>query len=1011
VAEPHGPSILDEAMTDQEQVIAGIGQKVQELSSGAMQLMMMQAYGAAGRSQQLEQAASGAHQDNLEQIRAQRERDVPLMRRVWDDRWWTRATPQEIRRVWQTANGWAANGDPMAMRAQERMREQFRDRYGLELPTTPVSSRRMAELLAGNTAGQENRGHTVRYDIRDKEASAGASASHGEFTLDSGAPLRLRRDQLLSEDRGGEVQEHAAELAEIEHQLGNVQRRLDEMAAGLRGEDHLLRDQARIVRADLTPEWWKTATPEEVAGLWRQVDGWLDGQIKADFQAELQGRIRERYGVGVRPGDSFAKVSGDIHGSLAAQNGKQALRFRVEDPQHRAYSDGVGYVPTDLSTRKLQELARQSLEDFAGIKAAHEHGLRVQVFDLQGTLLAADGPRQQQLIESARQEFADAMERGRAAWNASREAAIIGGARADNLRQVDIQRVWDHNWWNRVDAGEIGRAWETAATLARGGDAMAALARDQIRFQLLTRYGIEMPESERQVTYEIHREGWRGALRERVDAGRLTLDVGDTRPLSVVAADRLADYQRLNEGRYVIVASDQNDPAHANQTELTSSQAAERRRGYYEKLQVNLREEQAALKNRLDELVAQDPQVAPAQGRHGGMSPELHARHVAEVDQQLADVRLRLDKVEALFTLGDPALVDRAPNLRAAMTEEWWRSAKPEQVSAVWAEAGAMPDSVARSRFVAEIKGEIQQRYGVGVWDGASVGEVSGDIHRALAAQNGKQALRYHIQSAEGFGAVELGIAYVPRDLGLEEFAQRRLAAAVGGDLDAARRRGLTIQVSDAGWHPGHGWSTEYNADGRRIGGLRDGGPEPGRHQIGGEVGADLSAVSSWDIALKMGEHGGAALGTVAMQLATTDLSKVDAKGIGKLLDSLGEGLQDLPRGSEAQKLRNLARELTGRKLKGLPENLRKDLVRKSADRVRRKSRVPRPKSRAKGNAAGRPGRTGSGVNTAADVSSAAMPRPVSQVRRASGVPSAPRANPAPAGAKRPNPPGFQIGG
>jgi hypothetical protein len=191
MSENPGGGFLDASTDPREDVVADIGRKAGEISSMGYQLMTMQAYGSAGRSQQLESMAKDGRQDTMERILALRERDEPVMRQAWDDGWWDRAGSGEIGRVWETTCGWAANGDPLAMRTEAWMREQFRDRYGLELPATPVSGRLAGEALAGGDAGPPSPpGRTVTYVIRDKR-NAGENVKHGIFSLDHDDHRRL----------------------------------------------------------------------------------------------------------------------------------------------------------------------------------------------------------------------------------------------------------------------------------------------------------------------------------------------------------------------------------------------------------------------------------------------------------------------------------------------------------------------------------------------------------------------------------------------------------------------------------------------------------------------------------------------------------------------------------------------------------------------------------------------------------------------------------------------------
>jgi hypothetical protein len=67
-------------------------------------------------------------------LRARQEAARPVMRLAFHDGWWRHASAKQIRDVWQVTAGWAANGDPFAAVAIDRMREELRRRHGASLP-------------------------------------------------------------------------------------------------------------------------------------------------------------------------------------------------------------------------------------------------------------------------------------------------------------------------------------------------------------------------------------------------------------------------------------------------------------------------------------------------------------------------------------------------------------------------------------------------------------------------------------------------------------------------------------------------------------------------------------------------------------------------------------------------------------------------------------------------------------------------------------------------------------
>ncbi|MBB2925543.1 hypothetical protein [Cellulomonas cellasea] len=70
---------------------------------------------------------------------------------VGRDEWWARAKPEEVARVWEVANTWS-RFDPDAARALETIREQVRDRYGINSATPGTSAQQPAQAVDADRA-------------------------------------------------------------------------------------------------------------------------------------------------------------------------------------------------------------------------------------------------------------------------------------------------------------------------------------------------------------------------------------------------------------------------------------------------------------------------------------------------------------------------------------------------------------------------------------------------------------------------------------------------------------------------------------------------------------------------------------------------------------------------------------------------------------------------------------------------------------------------------------------
>ncbi|GGX36579.1 hypothetical protein [Streptomyces chryseus] len=81
-----------------------------------------------------------------ERLRAERAAAEPILRAVHQERFWKDPDPRRIGRAWQAASEWAA-GDPYAAYTLDVLREQLKDRFGIEVPRWPVEGAELARLV------------------------------------------------------------------------------------------------------------------------------------------------------------------------------------------------------------------------------------------------------------------------------------------------------------------------------------------------------------------------------------------------------------------------------------------------------------------------------------------------------------------------------------------------------------------------------------------------------------------------------------------------------------------------------------------------------------------------------------------------------------------------------------------------------------------------------------------------------------------------------------------------
>ncbi|WP_329468695.1 hypothetical protein [Streptomyces sp. NBC_01431] len=84
----------------------------------------------------------------LERLQAERAAAEPLLRAAHQERFWRDPDAQRIARSWQAAAEWAAHGDPYAAMTLEHMRDQLKERFGIEVPQWQVEGQDLTRLLA-----------------------------------------------------------------------------------------------------------------------------------------------------------------------------------------------------------------------------------------------------------------------------------------------------------------------------------------------------------------------------------------------------------------------------------------------------------------------------------------------------------------------------------------------------------------------------------------------------------------------------------------------------------------------------------------------------------------------------------------------------------------------------------------------------------------------------------------------------------------------------------------------
>lgn len=93
---------------------------------------------AREREQALRQAEARSQQEARElqsRMEAERRAARAELSNVYREQWWNQASPEQIGHAYQVARAWERE-DPEAVRAQQRMRDELRTRYGVDVNAT-----------------------------------------------------------------------------------------------------------------------------------------------------------------------------------------------------------------------------------------------------------------------------------------------------------------------------------------------------------------------------------------------------------------------------------------------------------------------------------------------------------------------------------------------------------------------------------------------------------------------------------------------------------------------------------------------------------------------------------------------------------------------------------------------------------------------------------------------------------------------------------------------------------
>ena len=164
---------IEEAFEDQLRVLVSVAGQVGEQLARAREEALRHAQ-ARGEQE---------HRQTQSRIEAERQAARGEMTNVHHSQWWDTATPEVIGRTYQTARTWSQD-DPEAARAEQRMNDELRARYGMD-----VNSARAAPAVAKDTVGRARQERAQA----DAERTRAASENAGAQRLGDHAHLEDRR--------------------------------------------------------------------------------------------------------------------------------------------------------------------------------------------------------------------------------------------------------------------------------------------------------------------------------------------------------------------------------------------------------------------------------------------------------------------------------------------------------------------------------------------------------------------------------------------------------------------------------------------------------------------------------------------------------------------------------------------------------------------------------------------------------------------------------------------------
>src|SRR5690606_20687980 len=178
---------------------------------------------AREREQALRQAEARSQQEARElQSRMEAERRVARaeLSNVYREQWWNQASPEQIGHAYQVARAWERE-DLEAVRAEQRMRDELRTRYGVDVDATEADP---AAVRAAGRAAVERAVHERAQADGERSRSAAENAEAQRLMTQADQEEQRAAEARAAAEHEPDAEERVRAAAEAEQREALAER-------------------------------------------------------------------------------------------------------------------------------------------------------------------------------------------------------------------------------------------------------------------------------------------------------------------------------------------------------------------------------------------------------------------------------------------------------------------------------------------------------------------------------------------------------------------------------------------------------------------------------------------------------------------------------------------------------------------------------------------------------------------------------------------------------------------